>query len=113
MSSLSERLRAKKAKVEPIEIDGETYIVTSKSKGERGRLFATARRKDGTLNNERLESILLAACVTDETGAAATMEDWDATQSYITGPLMTKIMSLNGFDKDDVKDPKDSDSTES
>ena len=112
--NLSERLRSKKPKVERVLVDGDIYLVSSKSKLERGRLFARSKKKDGSINSDMLESLMLEACVTTEDGTNAPVQDWDMAPSYVTGPLINAIMSVNGMDKDDLgRDPKDLDSTES
>lgn len=113
--SLSEKLKLKECLQQTIEVDGDQYVVQGKTKRERGALFAQARRKNGTVNGDRLESLLLVACVMDAAdGSRATEEEWNAAPSHITGPLINAIMAVCGMDKDDLgTDPKDSDSIES
>lgn len=111
--SLADKIRKAPVKSVEVEIDGVTYRVTGKLKSERGRLIGLAKRKDGTTNFEKLENIMLEACVCDaEDGSTATQEDWSQTSSHITGPLVARVMTVCGMDKDDLG-PKHSDSTES
>ena len=113
--SLSEKLRLKKCLAQTVEVDGDQYIVTGKTKRERGVLFAQARRKNGQVDTDKLECLLLVECVTDaDDGSKATAEEWNATPSHIVGPLINAIMLVCGMDKDDLgRDPKDLDSIES
>tara|TARA_R110000868_G_scaffold260927_1_gene519049 strand:+ start:5999 stop:6343 length:345 start_codon:yes stop_codon:yes gene_type:complete len=113
--SLSERLKKKSVKFERVTVDGDVYIVTGKSKLELGKIRANARRKDGSLNTDKLEAELLVSCVTDEGGTSATANEWEHASSHVTGPLVTAVISVCGMDRDDLKrdDPKDSDSIES
>jgi len=112
--SLSEKLKKKSVKSESVIVDGDTYVVTGKSRRDRAVLMQRSRKKDGALNTDKLESLMLEACVADADGSTATAADWDAAPSHITGPLISKIMSVCGMDKDDFEaDPKDCDSTES
>jgi preprotein translocase subunit SecD len=113
--SLSERLRKKQIKVERVTVDGDAYVVTGKSKLDRSKIYAKARRKDGTVDTDKLETELLVECVTDEEGTVATAEDWNTTPSHVTGPLVTAVIGVCGMDRDDLKreDPKGSSSTES
>jgi hypothetical protein len=113
--SLSDRLKKKAVKVETVVVDGDKYVVTGKSKRDRSALMARCRNKrDGSLNGDKLEGLMLEACVADEEGSTATAADWDATPSHITGPLVKAIMSVCGLDDEDLgSDPKDCDSIES
>ena len=110
--NLAERLKSKSVRSETVVVDGDQYSVKGKSKAERGRLFARSRKKDGSIDSDKLEAILLEACVTSDDGSTATVEEWNLAPAHITGPLVAVIMSVCGLDKDDL-DPKDSDSTES
>lgn len=113
--SLSERLRKKPIKVERVTVDGDVYVVTGKSKLDRSKIYAKARRKDGTVDTDKLETEFLVECVTDIEGNAATADDWNIAPSHVTGPLVSAVMGVCGLDRDDLKreDPKDSGSTES
>lgn len=113
--SLAERLRKKAVLVESIVVDGDKYLVTGKSKRDRSALMAKCRsKKTGVTDFDRLEVMLLEACVSDENGNKASSADWDATPAHITGPLIDKIRRVCGMDRDDLEetDPKDLDSTE-
>ena len=111
--NLSERLKKKTCKVESVVVDGDRYLVTGKSKLDRAKLYAAARKKDGLLDVDKLETSMLVACVSGEDGSTATADEWNGAPSHITGPLLTAVMSVCGMDKDDLqRDPKDSGSTE-
>lgn len=113
--SLAEALRAKQCRSERIEVDGIAFLVNGKTKRERGALFARARDKNGNINSEKLESILLEACVCDANDRSTVpANEWESVPSHITAPLIAEIMRVCGLDKEDLqKDPKDSDSTAS
>ena len=113
--SLSDILKKKTVKVERVTIDEVEFVVTGKTKSERAALMASNRRKNGTLDGDKFDSQALADCVTlAEDGTRSPASDWDIASSHITGPLTAVVMSVCGFDKDDIqRDPKDSDSTES
>lgn len=112
--TLSERLKKKAIKSERVTVDGDLYLVTGKSKLDRSKIYAKARRKDGTLDVDKLETEFLVECVTDEEGSRAAADDWNASPSHITGPLVNAVMGVCGLDKDDLKreDPNGSSSTE-
>lgn len=111
--SLSDRLKEKQCRVATVTVDGLQFKVTGKTKRERGALFAQARDKNGNLNSNKLESLLLEACVCDASdGSKCKADEWDTVPSHITAPLVAEIMRVCGLDKEDI-DPKDSDSTAS
>lgn len=111
--SLSEKLRQKKCRTLTVTVDGDEYTVTGKSKRERGQIFARARRKNGTVNGERLETLMLVECVVlAEDGSKASDDDWEAAPSHITGPLVKAISEVCGLDGEDLgKEPEGSDET--
>lgn len=118
MSSLRERLKAKTIASESVIVDGDSYQVRGLTKLARGKLFAKSRKKDGSVNTDMLEGLLLTACVCDpETQQPLFQEseirEWDSVPSHVTGPLVAAVMQVCGLDKQDLSDPKDSDSTES
>ena len=104
---LQEKLRAKSVRSETVIVDGDTYVVTGKTKRAKGELFAKAGRKDGSINTSRLESILLEACVADANGDTCSADVWESVPSHITSPLVTVIMTVCGLDKDDIKKKSD------
>lgn len=115
--SLKDKVLAKKPKSETVSVDGDDFMIVGKSKRERGALFAKARKRDGSVDGERLENVMLTACVCDpETGKPVFEESefkaWDSVDSSLTGPLFAHVMRVCGMDKQDLG-PKDSDSTES
>jgi len=113
--SLSERLKKKACKSERVTIDGEAYIVTGKSLNDTAAIMAKARKANGTLNGEKFDKEILAACVSDADGVSdMSAEQWGQVPRSITGPLVSVIFNLCGLDKEDVqRSPKDSGSTES
>lgn len=115
MSKLREKLKLKKCPSRRVTVEGETFVVTGLSLAAVGRLTASCRNSVGKLNGERLDAVLLAACVSDpDDGSTMTAEEWPEIPRAITGPLMSVVMKLCGLDKDDVQlGPNDSGSTES
>lgn len=114
MSKLREKLKLKKCPVERVTIDGEVYIVTGLSLNATAKLTANCRSAStGKLNGDKLDRVLLEACVTDpEDGSALTADEWGDVPRSITGPLVSVILNLCGLDKEDIqRDPKDSGST--
>lgn len=113
--SLSEKLKKKACKSERVTIDGDCFIVTGKSLNDTSAIMAKARKANGTLNADKLDRLLLEACVSDpDDGSSMPADEWGGVSRHITGPLMATIMSVCGMDKDDFqRDPKDSGSTES
>jgi hypothetical protein len=87
--------------------------VLGTTKRERALLFAKSRKKDQSIDFERLENVLLSECVVAPETQAKIFEpsEWGEVASEITGPLVAVCMRLNGMDKTDLS-PKDSDSTE-
>lgn len=111
--SLRDKVLARKTKEETLELDGDNFLVVGKTKRERAALFAKSRKKDQSLDYERLENVILSECVLDPETKAKLLEpaEWDGVVSELTGPLVAACMRLLGMDKTDLS-PKDSDSTE-
>ena len=110
--TLAEQLIKKPSKVDTVTIDDMVFIVTGKSKTERAELTAKARTKTGTFVGDKFDSLALEACVTMADGSKLTAAQWDGVSAHITGPLMSVVLNVCGFDKDDIqRSPKDSDST--
>ena len=115
--SLKDRVLQRKPLSEPVTIAGESFLIVGKTRRERGAIFARCRKKDGSVDGDRLEAMLLAECVHDpETGqpifSVAEYRAWDDVDSGLTGPLLAEVMRVLGMDKQDIG-PKGSDSTES
>jgi hypothetical protein len=114
--SLLAKLKEKQVRTETIEVDGDKFELRGLSKLERSKVFASARNsKSGKMDNDKLESLLLSACVFEPGGGAVTSDwkEWSGLPSHITGPLVAGVMRVCGLDQQDLGDPKDSDSTES
>lgn len=115
--SLRDRLKEKSTLTELVEVGGESFELRGMTKRARGALFAKSRRKDGSVDGDKLEALLLSACVCDPEShqpvyGEAEAREWDSVSSHITGPLMTGVMRVCGMDKTDLG-PKDSDTIES
>lgn len=113
--SLKDRVLAKKPKTETVTVDGDDFLIVGKSKRDRGALFAKARKRDGQIDGDRLESVMLTACVCDPETKEPLFDDfkaWDLVDSGVVGPLLSHVMRICGMDKQDL-DPKGCDSTES
>lgn len=113
--SLSEKLKKIPCKSERVTIDDAVFVVTGKSLNDTAAIMAKARKANGTLNGDKLDRLLLEACVTDpDDGSTMPEKEWGGISRHVTGPLMATIMSVCGMDKDDFqRDPKDSGLTES
>lgn len=114
--SLKDKVLAKKPRTETVTVDGDDYLIVGKSKRDRGALIAKGRKRDGTVDGDRLENILLTACVCDpETKEPlftdAEVKSWEGIDAAVTGPLFSHVMRVCGMDKQDLG-PKDCDSTE-
>lgn len=115
---LAESLLKIPVKSEEIIVAGLLFVVTGKSLGDKAKLLADCRRKDGALNGDLFDRTLLAECVSmKEDGSRLSTDQWKSVPSHVTSPLLSTVISLLGFDEDDIKrvrrDPKDSDSTQS
>jgi hypothetical protein len=116
--SLAEELLKIPVLSEEVTVSGREFVVTGKSLGDKAALLASCRRKDGTLNGDLFDQTLLAECVKLKAdNSTLTGEQWAKVGSNITSPLIASVISLLGFDEDDIKrvrrDPKGSDSTQS
>ncbi len=116
--SLAEELLKIPVASEEVTVSGRQFVVTGKSLGDKASLLASCRKKDGSLNGDLFDRTLLAECVTMKVdGSTLTVDEWKNVPSHITSPLLASVISLLGFDEDDIKrvrrDPKDSDSTQS
>lgn len=111
--SLSDRLKKRSCPSEVVTIDGERFRVTGLSLNATAAITAKSRKKDGKLDGEKMDRLLLEACVSDtDDGSSLTAEEWGQQPRAFTGPLMSEVMRLCGMDKDDIdRDPKDSGST--
>jgi len=110
MSSLREKLLAKKVKTEDVEIDDCCFKVIGMQRKERSDYMTASRKKDGKLDTDLLESKLLSACVRDpETNESImTALEWDEVPSHITSALIQAVMRCCGFDNDDLGKKSDS-----
>ena len=116
--SLAEQLLKIPVAIEEVTVLDKVFVVTGKSLGDKAALLARCRRKDGTLNGDLFDRTLLAECVTvKEDGSTLPVDQWAKVPSHVTSPLLASVISLLGFDEDDIqrvrRDPKDSDSTQS
>jgi hypothetical protein len=116
--SLAEELLKIPVASEEVTVLGNVFVVTGKSLGDKAALLASCRKKDGSLNGDLFDQTLLTECVTmKEDGSTLTKEQWSKVGSHITSPLLASVISLLGFDEDDIqrvrRDPKGSDSTQS
>lgn len=116
--SLAEDLLKIPVACEEVTVLGNVFVVTGKSLGDKAALLAKCRKKDGTLNGDLFDRTLLAECVAvKEDGSTLAVDQWAKVGSHVTSPLLASVISLLGFDEDDIKrvrrDPKDSDSTQS
>ncbi len=113
--SLKAKLQKRKCPSELVRVADCEFTVTGKSLNDVAAMFAKCRNAKGTINGDKLDRELLAACVADADGTSdMTAEDWGNVPRQITGPLVKVIINLCGIDTDDIqRDPKDLDSTQS
>lgn len=117
--SLRERLEAKPLQESFLTVRGEKFLVGELDGATRARLLADCRSKSGKLDSQKLEGVLLSACVKDPDDglnlySVDEWEKWDKLGSGFRGPLMAEVMRLNGLDDDDVgRELKNSDTTTS
>lgn len=114
MSTLAERLKAKKAKEKTVEIDGDIYLVKSIGRIDKINLVERCMKK-GKVDEVQFEAEYLAACVFDpDTGEQvdADWHNWDIP-SYIADPLVEAVMDVNGLKANRVDIVKKSAETES
>lgn len=107
--SLSEKLRAKKCRVETVEIDGDAYRVTGVSMRQLGEVVSGEFRLRKTIPAVVFDAILLAECVTDVSDESkASIDEWLEASSHITTPLVPVAKRVCGIDLEGRSDPKDS-----
>ena len=112
MSTLADKLKKRPPKIETVTIDEFKFVVTGLSRADRSAFTARFRKKDGSLDGDKFDMNLLSERVVLEDGSTLTPDEWSGTDSHISGPLQSVVLSVCGFDKDDIqRDPKDSDST--
>lgn len=101
--SLREKLLSKTPKSETVEIEDMVFHVIGLTKSERAKTFAECRKKDGKLDTDRLEDVLLESCVRDTDGSVVcNAEEWLNMPAFITGPLVASVIRVNGMDGDDL-----------
>ncbi len=112
-TTLRDRVLAKKPTERTVTVCGLDFVILGKSKRDRAAMFAKSRKKDGTLDYDRLECVMLSECVLDPENkqSVASPSEWEGTDAELTGPLVAACMSALGMDKQDIS-PKDSGSTE-
>lgn len=113
--SLLEKLKSKTRKIKQVVVDGDTYEVRGVDLATKARVYAKARRTDGTLDTAAVDSSFLAICVFDpETEKqVADATTWKTVPGHITGPLLDVIADVAGMKTEGAIDPKDLDSIES
>lgn len=112
---LFDKIKKAPCKSELVTIDGDQFQVTGKTLNDTGAMMANARKKNGRLDGDLLDRLLLEACVSDPaTGETMSADEWGCVPRTITGPLMKVCLDLCGLDDEDIqRDPKDTGSTES
>jgi len=113
MTTLAERLKAKKAKEKTIEIDGDNYLVKSIGRIDKINLVERCLKK-GKVDEVRFEAEYLAACVFDPDSGDLVEKDWQNWDipSYIADPLVEAVMEVNGLKVSKVDIVKKSAETE-
>ena len=113
--SLFEELKTLSVLSEEINVRGHKLIVTGLVGSELSAIQAACRNGKGEMNFEKLQNRLLERCVKDPEGRSIKASEWPQLPQDIRGGAVASVMRVNGMDNDDlrIKDPKDSDSTES
>lgn len=113
--SLKAKIKAAKPREKQVVIDGDTLTVKGLSRVAKNELVNKCS-KAGKIDNDRLESALLAACVydpADDTLLIPDPSEWDVP-SHIAGPLVKACIEVCGFDDEEAKAlEKKSEATES
>jgi len=113
MSNLLEKLKSKSVlSVEKV-VDGDTYLIKGLDLNQKSKVYASARKSDGSLDSLRLDASFLAQCVCDPDSKAplADATVWRNAPTHISGPLLGAIADVCGLNVDTTVDPKDFDST--
>ena len=101
--SLKDKLKAAKPRIKPVTIDGDTFSVVGLGRIQKNDIVSKSQ-KNGKIDNENLEALLLAACVCDPASGNPLMPDpaeWDVP-SHIAGPLVKACIEVCGFDDDEA-----------
>lgn len=115
MSSLLEKLKSKSVlHVEKV-VDGDTYLIRGLDLAQKARVYASARKSDGSLDSLRLDAGFLSHCVCDPESKQPLGDAnvWRSVPGHISGPLLSAIADVCGLNTDSTADPKDFDSTQS
>lgn len=102
--SLRDKLKAYKPRETTVEIDGDAFLVRGLGRIRKNELVDKCSAK-GKLDNEKLESMLLAECVCDPATGELVMSDpadWDVP-SHVSGPLVKAVLEVCGFDNDEAR----------
>lgn len=115
MSNLLEKLKSKSVLWVEKVVDGDTYAIRGLDLAQKAKVYAGARKSDGSLDSLRLDAGFLSNCVCDpETkqplGDASV---WRTVPGHISGPLLSAIADVCGLTTEGAIDPKDFDSTPS
>ncbi len=98
------KLASQKPRRVAVEIDGETFEVRGMLRSEKNQMTADCTH-GGKLNNNELESRVLAYCVVDpgtDTPIQPIAAKWDEIPAEITGPLISRCIPLCGFDDSEL-----------
>lgn len=113
--SLLEKLKAKTVLTRTVVVDGDAYDVVGLDLATKARVYAKARKSDGSLDSKLVDAGFLSLCVRDPESKKklADVDVWSTVPGHITGPLLEVVAELCGLKTDGAIDPKDLDSIES
>ena len=113
--SLLEKLKAKQCLKRTVVVDGDTYEVVGLDLAAKSRVYAKARKGDGTLDSKLVDAGFLSQCVRDPESQKrlADVDVWSTIPGHVTGPLLEVIAEVCGLKTEGAIDPKDLDSIES
>ena len=102
--SLKAKIKSAKPREKQVVIDGDTLTVRGLSRVAKNELVNKCT-KVGKIDNDKLESLLLASCVYDPSDDTLLMPDpadWDVP-SHVAGPLVKACIEVCGFDDEEAK----------
>ncbi len=115
MSSLRERLKAKKLNEKTVTVDGDEYLVRELARTANNELLMRSSI-NGEVQGDRYEAEYMAACVCDPETNELVEPDWTQWADvpvHISDPLFAACMEVRGAEVKKTTIAKNSNATES
>lgn len=115
MSSLRERLKAKKLNEKLVQVDGDEYLVRELGRTANNELLMRSSI-DGVVQGDRYEAEYIAACVYDPETNELVEPDWTQwaeVPTHISDALFAACMDVRGAEIKKTTIAKNSNATES